>query len=215
MITPRMEKTTVALMLKAPRAGQVKTRLAHAIGERNATEAYRRLVEHQIKQIPSEWTTTIHFTPVEAAAEMKKWLGPGHAYQAQSDGNLGRRLEMAMNHHFATSQAPLIFLGADCPYLTTSFLQHVGAFLAQTAVVMVSALDGGYCLLALRQQCHRVFREIPWETASIAEETRQRLREERVDWQELPALEDVDDESSWNRAKVAFPDLTATADGIV
>jgi len=199
--------TAAALMLKAPREGQVKTRLALSIGTVEATRVYRRLVEHQIGQIPRGWGTSIHFTPVNAGDEMRSWLGTAHSYWPQADGDLGCRLSSAMQLHFATSSTPLVFLGGDCPYLTTSRLGEVAKLLRETGVVLVPAIDGGYCLLALRRPLERVFSAIPWGTAAVANETRQRLREEGIAWKELPPLEDVDDEMSWARAKVAFPDL--------
>lgn len=198
---------TVALMLKAPRHGQVKTRLAHTIGTDDATRIYRRLVEHQITQIPREWSTHIHFAPLDAEDEMRSWLGTAHSYSPQPDGDLGDRLAFAMHLHFARDLTPLIFLGGDCPYLTTSHFTEVMRHLIKTDAVLIPALDGGYCLFALRQSVDRVFSAITWNSDAVADETRERLREERITWEELPGLEDVDDEASWARAKLAIPDL--------
>ena len=138
---------------------------------------------------------------------MRRWLGPTHSYCPQPDGDLGYRLGLAMHAHFAKSNTPLVFLGADCPYLTNSHLNEVGMFLIETDAVLIPALDGGYCLLALRQPIDRVFRGINWNGSAVADETRQRLREERIAWKELRPLEDVDDEGSWRRAKLSLPSL--------
>ncbi len=196
-----------ALMLKAPREGEVKTRLALAVGATEAVRIYSRLVEWQIARIPRDWGTQIHFTPADAAAEMQGWLGSAHRYCPQAEGDLGGRLEFAMHSHFSVSQAPLVFLGGDCPYLDGSLLDEVGALLSQTDAVLIPALDGGYCLLGLRRPAERIFSEIAWSTDTVAEETRRRLREVGIAWKELPALEDVDDEVSWARAKRTFPKL--------
>lgn len=198
---------SVALMLKAPRAGQVKTRLARTIGTEKATQIYRRLVEHQIRQIPADWVTQIHFAPANAADEMQHWLGSTYDYCPQPDGDLGHRLSIAMQAHFAQCHLPLVFLGADCPYLTTSHFAEVGALLIETEAVLIPALDGGYCLLALRQPTEQVFHGITWNSDAVANETRQRFGVAGISWKELPALEDVDDEPSWTRAKLVFPGL--------
>src|SRR5436190_4971595 len=199
--------SAAALMLKAPREGHVKTRLALAVGEETAVRIYRQLVEWQIARIPQDWGTQIHFTPADAAGEMRGWLGSTHSYCRQAEGDLGARLGFAMHSHFAVSPAPLIFLGGDCPYLSTSVLGEVAALLNGAEAVLIPALDGGYCLLALRRPTERIFTGIAWSTETVADETRRRLREEGVAWKELPALEDVDDEASWARAKLAFPGL--------
>jgi uncharacterized protein len=199
--------TAVVLMLKVAREGQVKTRLAGALGAGEAARIYRRLVERQITQIPRDWSTQIHFTPMDAADEMRNWLGSAHSYCPQPDGDLGRRLGFAMHAHFARSRMPLLFLGGDCPYLTASRLREVSMLLIKADAVLIPALDGGYCLLALRRPVERIFSAIAWSTNTVADETRLRLSEEHVEWKELPPLEDVDDEASWARAKLAFPDL--------
>lgn len=194
-------------MLKAPRESEVKTRLALAVGAGEAARIYRQLVEWQIARIPRNWSTQIHFTPADAADEMQNWLGAAHSYYPQADGDLGSRLGFAMRSHFGASQAPLVFLGGDCPYLATSLLGEVSALLSETDAVLIPALDGGYCLLALRRPAERIFSGIAWSTETVAEETRRRLRGEGIAWKELPALEDVDDEASWARATLTLPEL--------
>jgi uncharacterized protein len=205
MMTP-----TIALLLKAPREGHVKTRLARAVGSIEATRIYRRLVEHQIAQLPPTWPGHFHFTPPECSEQIRAWLGRDRTYFAQPDGNLGERLIAALRTHFATSRTPIIFVGGDCPYLGTAHLETVAKLLDETDSVLIPALDGGYCLLALRQPDEHLFAGISWSSSMVAEETRQRLRERQVSWKELPALEDVDDEASWLRARAAIPTLATT-----
>jgi rSAM/selenodomain-associated transferase 1 len=202
-----MTTSTVALLLKAPREGHVKTRLGCAVGAVEATRIYRRLVEHQIAQLPLTWPAHVHFTPAECGEQMRSWLGRDYGYSAQADGDLGDRLIAALRTHFATSNSPVIFIGGDCPYLSTEHFERVARLLAETEAVLIPALDGGYCLLALRRPDEHLFTAINWGSDRVADETRQRLREQNFSWKELPALEDVDDEASWTRAREAIPDL--------
>ena len=182
----------------------MKTRLAQDVGFREATRIYRCLVEHQLREIPSSWPVQIHFAPDDARREMEDWLGPAHRYSPQPDGDLGQRLLGALRAHFASTVAPVIFLGGDCPYLTTERLVAAAEMLARAEAVMAPAMDGGYCLLALSRPVERVFEAISWSTDRVAEETRQRLRESRVSWSEMEAVEDVDDRASWARARASL-----------
>lgn len=202
-----MSTPTVALLLKAPREGHVKTRLARVVGSVEATRIYRRLVEHQIAQLPPNWPVHVHFTPAECGEQMHDWLGRDRTYFAQPDGDLGRRLIAALRTHFATSTAPVIFLGGDCPYVSAGHLERVAKLIEECGAVLIPALDGGYCLLALRRPDEHLFTAIGWGSNRVADETRQRLRERKISWKELPALEDVDDEASWARVKEAIPSL--------
>jgi rSAM/selenodomain-associated transferase 1 len=202
-----MDPPAVSLMLKAPRAGFVKTRLARSVGLDEATGIYRRLVEHQIAQIPAAWPAHIHFAPAECGDVMRTWLGADHLYSPQPDGDLGARLSAAMRAHFAVKTSPVMFLGGDCPSLTSARLEQAAGLLAAADAVLIPAMDGGYCLLALRRPDPHLFTSIPWSTPRVADETRHRLRERGFSWKELPALEDVDDDASWQRAREQFPDL--------
>jgi rSAM/selenodomain-associated transferase 1 len=196
----------VALMLKAPQPGHVKTRLARTIGTEKATQVYRKLVEHQIAQIPAHWRIQIYYTPSNAGDEMQTWLGPDYDYSAQTDGDLGQRLSEVMLGHFKSEEPmPLVFVGADCPYLTTERLTAVESDLRDADAILIPATDGGYCLLALQRPLKTVFSDISWGTECVADATRDRLQGEQVYWIEFPALEDVDDEATWLRARELYP----------
>ena len=154
--------TNVALILKAPRPGQVKTRLASSIGAERASRVYRALVEHQLAEIPASWRIVIHFAPSDAEAEMRTWLEGlsrrGIDFISQPDGDLGVRLISAMDHGFASGADLVFFLGGDCPGTTRSYLKEAEAALAKTDMVITGALDGGYVLLGLRKPIGRGFR---------------------------------------------------------
>ena len=62
------------MILKAPRVGTVKTRLARDIGAERATFCYRAMVERQAKTIPPGWDFSVDFSPPDAEKEMQAWL---------------------------------------------------------------------------------------------------------------------------------------------
>ena len=202
-----MLKPTICLMLKAPVEGRVKTRLARDIGHAAATRAYRALVVHQLRQIDPGWDVEVHVEPAAACGEMRAWLGTGPAYVGQADGDLGDRLRAVHDRHFATSASPLVFIGGDCPYLTSLWFARVLAAFDRVDAAIVPAIDGGYCLLALRKVCPGVFANIAWGTPAVLAETRERLLGCGQTWEELPPLEDVDDLASWHRALATLPSL--------
>ena len=202
---------TALLMLKAPVEGAVKTRLGLDIGTAAATRAYRALVEHQLRQIPPQWHVHICYAPDGARAAMRAWLGDGHQYSTQAEGDLGERLAAAVAQHFERSGGPLVILGGDCPYLGSERLIEAAAALESADAAVVPAVDGGYCLLALRRTEPEVFRSISWSTDAVLAQTRQRLRERGLTFTELATEEDVDDGASWQRARLAFPHLDVSA----
>lgn len=202
-------KPTLVLMLKAPRAGRVKTRLAADLGDAEAVRIYRLLVERQLRAVPAGWSTEIHYDPPDAEAEMRAWIEPlsiGRApvFNAQCDGNLGERLGHAMLNAFARRAETVIFAGGDCPGLDTTVLQEAGEALAAADVVIVPALDGGYVAIGVRSYRLGLFNGIAWSTADVLVQTLSRVKEAGLSCAVLGTLEDVDDTAAWERAKAEF-----------
>jgi uncharacterized protein len=206
--------TNVALILKAPRAGQVKTRLASSMGAERATRVYRALVEHQLAQIPATWRIAIHFAPSDAEAEMRAWLerlSPrGADFVPQPSGDLGYRLISAMDYGFASGADSVFFLGGDCPGLTRSYLEEAEGALAKIDMVIAGALDGGYVLLGLRKPIASVFEGIAWSSADVFTATLRRARAAGLSYHCLSPLEDIDDFESYQRQRVRVQDLAAS-----
>ena len=201
----------IVLMLKAPRPGTVKTRLARDLGAVPAAKIYRRLVERQVSQLPEGWPVVIHYSPADAEQEMRNWLGNGFRFIPQCDGDLGTRLIRAARHGFDHGAERLIFLGGDCPAITTGLLQECASDLNAHDVVIGPADDGGYYLIGVTQLEPHLFAEIDWSTERVLEQTLSRLREKNLSYCLLPVLEDVDNVKAWVRAARLLRQSSPTA----
>ena len=166
---------TAALMLKAPRPGTVKTRLAIDVGAEQAAAIYRSLAENQVRQIPANWRCAIHFAPQDAEEEMRDWLGPiappETIYRPQPEGDLGARLSHAVRTELAAAAEAIVLLGGDCPDIDTAVLRDVEARLSKADAVIAPASDGGYVLLALKADHPKLFENITWSTAEVLTQT--------------------------------------------
>ncbi len=184
-------RPALAVFLKAPRPGTVKTRLAAEIGDRQALRLYRVMASRTLAAAAaSELDTTVWFTPADAVAEMRHWLGEQWNYRPQASGDLGARLAGA-----AQSVEPgrgWLALGADCPGLDAELLRVAGAIVARGEVALGPTFDGGYYLIGGRAPLPPLFTGIPWSTASVFAETCARLARAGVPWRQLPTLRDVD-----------------------
>jgi rSAM/selenodomain-associated transferase 1 len=195
----KKNETVCAVLLRAPRLGQVKTRLAASLGEERALAIYRALVAKQIGAIPPRWRLEVHFTPVEAEAEMKAWLGGGAILRPQVDGDLGERLIAAVATALAQRAKRCFLIGGDCPALSRPYLEAAEAALADADLVIAPALDGGYALLGLKEARPSLFQGISWGTSVVLEQTLEKIRGAGLTVVSLPPVEDVDDEKSWER----------------
>ena len=73
--------------------------------------------------------------------------------------------------------------------------------------MLIPAEDGGYVLIGLRQPEPAVFANMTWGSATVFEQTRQRLRDTGLSWHELPALWDVDEPVDLARLAITHPEM--------
>jgi glycosyltransferase A (GT-A) superfamily protein (DUF2064 family) len=87
----------------------------------------------------------------------------------------------------------VLVIGTDCPALTPDHLRAAAVILrGGTDAVVIPAEDGGYVLIGARQAEISLFRDMTWSTPQVMEETRRRLRQAGLAWQEPATLWDVD-----------------------
>ena len=199
----------VAVLAKAPVPGLAKTRLIPALGAAGAARAQRGFA-----------LQTLATARAAATGPVALWCAPdvhhrffaalrarhGVACIPQPGGDLGVRMRIAMNLHFArTPRLALLIVGTDCPVLTPAHLQQAADVLQHNDAVLIPAEDGGYVLIGLRRPLPQVFADITWSTPQVLMQTRERLLAAGASWQELPALWDVDEPVDWARSQRVRP----------
>jgi len=201
-----MTGPALAVFLKAPRIGTVKTRLAAAVGDRQALRLYRVMAVRTLAAArASGLETTIWFAPADAAGEMYRWLGDSWQLRSQCSGDLGARLSHAAGavEHGRAWMA----IGADCPRLTAERLRGAASVLRNVQFVIIPATDGGYVLIGLAGPHAFAFDEIEWSTPRVFEQTRRNIVACGMSLQSFAPLEDVDDLPSLLRARPHCPAL--------
>jgi rSAM/selenodomain-associated transferase 1 len=162
--------TAVLLIAKAPRPGQVKTRLAREIGAAAAVEAYRRVGAGVAAAVGAEHDLTVWYDPPDAEQEMRDWLGE-HEYRAQQGGDLGERMCRAFAVHFDRGDRPVLAIGADAPGVGPAVVREAVRRLKEVDVVLGPALDGGYYLIGLNREAPHLFEGVPWGTTRVLQVT--------------------------------------------
>lgn len=136
----------VAVFARPPVAGQVKTRLAATLGDVEALDVYRQLLDITLQQVVASGFPCALF----AAAPSAQLAGLADQYGAtlhlQQGNGLGERMIRAMAELHQQYQRVLL-IGSDCPALTAHHLKQGAAALMQSAAVIGPAEDGGYWLI--------------------------------------------------------------------
>ena len=204
----------IAVMAKAPRPGEVKTRLAPPLARDMASALSAGFLRDITENIAlAAGGVRIHpyvaYAPARSAAFFDGMLADGtRLILADGAGvaepgirGIGRGLLHAARSLFAEGHNAVCLVNADSPTLPTALLSQAAAALAEDGdrVVLGPAEDGGYYLIGLKAPHAQLFADVAWSTSEVAQQTRERARALGLPVIELDQWYDVDDVPALHR----------------
>jgi uncharacterized protein len=184
----------LVIMVKAPDAGRVKTRLAAAIGAVEAVRCYRVMLDRTVRGLADgRWATWLAVTPDGAAARME---ARGIAVIQQGPGGLGTRMQRVMDD---LPPGPVVIVGSDIPEIGRGDVAAAFRALGGHDAVLGPAEDGGYWLVGQRRvpRVLRLFENVRWSNAETLGDTIANLEGRKVSL--LRTLGDLDGEADYLR----------------
>ena len=148
------------VMAKAPRAGDVKTRLEPLLGAEGCARLQGLLLTRTARWAAqvAPGAAFVAFTPDDALGEIVDLVPAGTDLFPQVGADLGERLAAATARVLSVHDGPLLTVGTD---LATLEPGHAAAALDDLAdgidVTFGPAFDGGYYLIGLREPHPEVF----------------------------------------------------------
>jgi rSAM/selenodomain-associated transferase 1 len=200
-----MSRPVVIIMVKAPRAGLVKTRLVPELAETEAASLAACLARDVVRGAARAAAATllVAYTPSDGRETLEAILPGGVLWFEQRGADLGARLESVAAHAFGLGFAPLIFIGADSPTLPLAFIATaIRRLTAEEAdIVLGPTEDGGYYLIGLRRPEHGLFQDVAWSTPQAYEQTARNAARLGLRLLRLPPWYDVDTASDLMRLR--------------
>jgi len=185
----------IALFLKPPVPGRVKTRLAKDIGHEAACSIYHSLADHTIQQAQASGIPLVLFFDGATRDELpENWLVAAKRCLPQQGIDLGQRMAAAFSKLFTEGTHQVVLIGSDIPGIDHSYLQLAFQLLSDHDLVIGPALDGGYCLIGFNRASFTpaLFSNIPWSTERVLELTLAGAAQSGLSFSLLPALRDID-----------------------
>ncbi len=204
----------LALMTKAPRAGEVKTRLVPPLTHEEAAQLNRCFLQDTGAAIsvccsgataPNPGRSIARgfavYTPVGAESDYADLLPTDFNLLAQRGENFGERLFFAAEDLFKCGFDAVCLIDSDSPTIPAENFRSAIKLLSLPGdhIVLGPCDDGGYYLIGLKQLHREVFEEIDWSSERVLEQTRQRAKQIGVGVRELPRGFDVDDRAMLHR----------------
>lgn len=193
-----------AIMSKAPRAGEVKTRLTPPLTPEEAAAlnaCFLRDMAAAIAQAAGGGQGIACYTPVGTEEIFAELLPHSFQLLAQRAEHLTDRLINATHDLFAIGFQTVCLCNSDSPTVPATTFAEAADVLAEAGdrVVLGPSDDGGYYLVGLKQPHPRIFQEIDWSTSRVLEQTMERAAELDLPVHLLPAGYDVDDRMTLHR----------------
>src|SRR5918911_709586 len=199
----RRHECALAMMTKAPRAGEVKTRLVPPLEHEEAAALCACFLADTAANMTAAAARhaadcVAVYTPVGAEETLSQLLPANFSLLAQHGATLGDRLLRATEELLARGYKSVCLINGDTPTLPPACLAAAVEHLRRPGerAVLGPAEDGGYYLIGLKRAHRRLFADIPWSTARVCALTVERAREIKLAVELLRPWYDLDDATS-------------------
>ncbi len=190
-------------MAKAPRIGEVKTRLVPPLSAAAAVALSGCFIADIAGNILAAARAApiegyVAYSPPGSEDLFAQLLPEGIRLLPPRRVGLGDALFDAAEDLLAAGYGAVCLVNADSPTLPTRVLVAAARLLAAPGdrLVLGPAADGGYYLIGLKQPHRRLFEDIAWSTERVFRQTSDRAAELGLEAVTLPGWYDVDDVAS-------------------
>jgi len=179
--------------------GKVKTRLSKDIGEENALDAYNKLLRYT-RDITMKVDASKYVFYDTGIEDDDIWSAKRFRKQAQYGDTLGDRMYHAFQFALLVNKKAIL-IGSDCPTIKKRHVEEAIRKLDKHDIVIGPSEDGGYYLIGLKVNNRDLFMGVNWSTATVFEETVNKVNELGLKYYVLEELQDVDTVEEWNLYK--------------
>ncbi len=179
-----------------PEAGRSKTRLIPALGASGAARLHEEMTRHTLRtatELARDYPVQVevHFAGGDEAL-IRQGFGGDFLYRPQVAGDLGQKMQTALEGALNKGARRIMVIGTDCPDLMALRLREAFEALKTWELVLGPTHDGGYYLIGCRCVLPELFADIPWGTDQVLARTLASARQVGLNPYLLDTLPDVD-----------------------
>ncbi len=186
---------TVAVFLKYPSPGNVKTRMAKDLGQERAAQIYSAMAKMVLSTAGGVGhSLCVFYDPPQMEKETREWLGRDFKGRLlpQRGQSLGEKIPHAIEDCICFGSGKVVVIGTDCVEITPEILKDSFKRLDETDTVIGPCEDGGYYLIGLKRNHKEIFRGVDWSTNKVTAQTLEKILKLPLKVSILDTLRDID-----------------------
>lgn len=195
-------ENALAVMVKVPEPGRVKTRLVPPLTHEEAAGLYRAFVVDIFARMGALGDADLFafYTPPFRQNEISDMVPKGCELMPQRGRNLGEKLHNVFGSLFNKGYKRVCVVGSDSPDIPLDSVEDAFRTLEEIrgALVIGPTRDGGYYLVAMNTLSDVPFVDIPWSTSKVFEATMKRAGAARMtvrvlrEWYDIDTIDDLE-----------------------
>lgn len=190
-------KKSLAIFVKEPLPGKVKTRLCPEVDAKEAAALYRGWAREAFRTAAGLESVNLYVAYEPLSWERSPdWLWEGCAaapYFFQSGEDLGEKMRNAFVKLFERGAESAVLIGSDSPGLPRGHIELGFRALESRDLALGPTSDGGYYLIGLNFRCpDTLFSGVLWSTGSVFERTLENAARLGLKTEKLPEYFDID-----------------------
>ncbi len=193
-------KKHLIIFARSPFGPSVKTRLAEGLGVRAARGVYARLLYQTLFRLLEQQPEDIHITLSLASRRgvaFFKDAFPEMNVVHQADGNLGDRINAALQNAFEGGARQAALIGSDLPEMDWPLIQSAFAQSDSKTLTLGPSADGGFYLICTSIFKPEILNGIPWSTEGVLPKLLENLQAQGLGHYLLPVYRDIDYRADW------------------
>jgi len=190
-----MKEAVLIPMVRSPRKGSVKKRLAAYIGEEAALGLYKNFVNDLLDALDDiDENLIIGYHPETDLQMMKGWLGEDRSFIPQTGRDLGDRQASLLERAFSMGYTKAAVMISDGPDIPVAYIEETFDLLDVNDCVIGPCHDGGYYLIGFDRSryIHSLLLDMEWSDPFVVSNMIKRLDEVGLGHAFLPIWWDID-----------------------
>jgi uncharacterized protein len=190
---------TLAVIAKAPVAGQAKTRLAVAVGDKAAADIAAATLLDTLDAVDATSVAsrvvalTGDMSQASSSRQIRSRLGDLHVVEQRGDDFSARLANAIVDAAKAAGARPVLLIASDTPQVTAELLTECARALVESDAVLGLAHDGGWWLLGVADPAMAdCLTAIPTSRSDTGAATLEALRDKGLAVTLVEELSDVD-----------------------